>query len=387
MPAAADSVAKPRLVTPRSLVNDKTPVIAPSHPSAPAPAASPAEESVFVFPATVAQRRFWLLDQLRPDGNPALNMTIGQRWRGPLEPDALERALNKVVARHEVLRTTFENDRGQLTQLIAPALQLHLSQSEGDNLPEPKTPARWMEEEARAPFDLQRGPLLRARLVRLDVRDHLLLLTVHHIVSDGFSNGLLLRDLAAFYTALVEDADADLPALPIQFADYAEWQEARLAGGDFVSQCDYWKEKLAGDLPALDLPFDHLHLGGSVSTGAVRSALLPAKFTRAAKAFAASENASGFMIYLAAFQALLHRYSGQNDFLITTPSANRDRPEFAALVGSFCEPIAFTRRLERRAEFPRAARTGAARLRWKRSQIRTSLLSRSSMNSAPRSCR
>jgi|GEM_PF-1875866 len=299
-------------------------------------------ESVFVFPATSAQRRFWLLDQLLPDGNPALNMLLGLSWHGPLAPIILQRALNELVARHEVLRTTFEPDRRQLQQLIAPALVLDLPMLDARALPElgdATLPSQLMREEAREPFDLRTGPLLRARLVPLAPDEYLLILTVHHIVSDGWSNGVLARDLCALYTAFSQNKPAQLPKLALQFADYADWQAARLAGDDFATQRAYWREKLAGDLPGLDLPFDRPQRGGPTVAGETRSRMLPPEIVHAAKSLGAAENASPFMLFLAVFQTLLHRYTGQVDFLVTSPSAHRERPEFASLVGLFVNPL------------------------------------------------
>ena len=298
-------------------------------------------ESVFVFPATSAQRRFWLLDQLLPGGNPALNMSIGLRWHGPLAPLILRRALNEVVARHEALRTTLEPDRRQLQQLIAPTLVLDLPTFEANAFPEVSTadfPAHLMREEAREPFDLRAGPLVRARLVRFAPDEHLLLLTVHHIVSDGWSNGILTRDLCAFYTAFSQAKAPLLPELPFQFADYADWQVARLPD-DFATQRAYWRTKLDGDFPGLDLPFDRPQRGGPTVAGETRSRMLPPELARAAKSLGAAESASPFMIFFAVFQTLLHRYTGQVDFLVTSPSANRERPEFESLVGLFVNPL------------------------------------------------
>ena len=197
--------------------------------------------SVFVFPATPAQRRFWLLDQMQPGGNPALNMCFALRWRGPLDQSVLRRALNEVVARHEALRTTFESERGQLRQLIAPILVIDLPTLDASNPPGTSStdlPAHLIREETNYPFDLGSGPLVRGRLVRLTPLEHLLVLTVHHIVSDGWSNGILTRDLCALYVAFLQDRPSPLPHLTIQFADYADWQQARLAGDDFAGAAE-----------------------------------------------------------------------------------------------------------------------------------------------------
>ena len=299
-------------------------------------------ESVFVFPATSAQRRFWLLDQLQPGGHPAFNMSLAMRWHGPLDQLVLRRALNEVVARHEALRTTFEDERGHLRQLIAPTLIVDLPILDASAFRETSAsdlPAQLMQEEARQPFDLCLGPLLRARLLRLAPLEHLLLVTVHHIVSDGWSNAIFTRDLCAFYSAFLQGAPSPLPELTLQFADYADWQQARLADDDFAAQRLYWRQKLAGDLPGLDLPFDRRPRSGANVSGDIRSRALPLELVRAAKALGAEENASPFMIFFAVFQVLLHRYTGQEDFLVTSPSANRQRREFESLMGPFVNPL------------------------------------------------
>ncbi len=194
-------------------------------------------------------------------------------------------------------------------------------------------------EEAQQPLDLQAGPLVRARLLRLAPDEHLLLLTVHHIVSDGWSNSIILRDLCSFYTSFTDNTPLPLPELTLQFADYADWQNARLAADDFAPQRDYWRQKLAGDLPGLDLPYDRPRRAALNVSGDVRSRLLPPELVRAATTLAASESASPFMIFFAVFQVLLHRYTGQVDFLVTSPSANRDRRDFESLVGLFVNPL------------------------------------------------
>ena len=300
------------------------------------------DESVFVFPATPAQQRFWLLDQLQAGGNPALNLSLATRWHGPLDRPMLERALNEVVARHEALRTTFVFERGQLRQLIAPTLAVDLPLLEAADFPEVTSddlPAHLRKQEAQRPLDLRTGPLLRARLLQLAPREHLLLLTVHHIISDGWSNGIIMRDLCALYTAFVQNEPSLLPELTIQFADYADWQRARLEADDFAGQRDYWRKQLAGDLPGLDLPFDRPRLAAPNISGGMRSRLLPPELVRAATTLAAGESASPFMIFFAVFQVLLHRYTGQADFLVTSPSANRARAEFDPLIGLFVNPL------------------------------------------------
>ncbi len=173
----------------------------------------------------------------------------------------------------------------------------------------------------------------------MDLTHHLLLLTIHHIVSDGWSNGILIRDLCTFYTAQSEGNAPRLPELPVQFADYADWQAARLAANDFAAQRAYWHQELSGSSSRLELPLDRPKRGAPSASSETRSRILPAELALAAKSLGAAQGASPFMVFIAIFQVLLHRYTNQADFLITTPGANRDRPEFESVVGPFANPL------------------------------------------------
>lgn len=292
------------------------------------------DDSVFVFPATLAQRRLWLLEQFQANGSPALNMPIALRWRGPLDLALFNDALDHLVARHEALRTAFQSERGELHQIVHPVLHVGFSISEAagalDELIAKETGQR---------FDLENGPAFRAALIRLAKDEHVLLFTIHHLVSDGWSNGVLLRDLCAYYTAAIKGNAPALPELPLQFPDYAEWQQTQLLTNAFAADREYWRNALAGELPGIDLPIDHPRRTTANNPGAVRSRIIPAEIASRARSFAAQENASPFMLFLAVFQALLHRYTGQNDFVLTTPSANRERPELESVIGPLANPL------------------------------------------------
>ena len=303
----------------------------------------PENEEVFVFPATTAQRRFWLLDQLVPGGNPALNVPLAMRLQGRLDTAALERSLGEIVARHETLRTTFHFEKGRLCQMIAPELPVRLplvdtldfpSEARGD------VPTHLLAEEAQQPFDLARGPVFRCRLIRTGFDDHLLLFTVHYIVCDGWSAGVLQRELAALYTAFVQGKPSPLAELTIQYADYAQWQHDLAATGHDAPLA-YWRESLAAPLPVLDLPTDHPRQSfrGRAAAGAVRQRALPEPLAASLKALAAREGVSPFMLFLAVYTILLGRYGGQEDILVSTPSANRSRRELEDLIGLFVNPL------------------------------------------------
>lgn len=309
------------------------------------PEAPREEDDVFVFPATAAQRRFWMLDGMIPGGNPALNMPIALRLNGTLDRPALERALREIVSRHEALRTSFHVENARLSQVIAPELALPVAVVDLEEYPEgqrARAPEHLIREEAERPFDLARGPLVRARLVRTSSVEHLLLLTLHHIVCDGWSNGLILRELSALYGAFAEGKPSPLAGLPLQFADYADWQQQALAGHAFEPHFAYWRQQLAGDLPALELPADHPRpAGGGKPAGAIRWRPIPAALARDLKNLGAQERASAYMVYLAAANALLHRVCANRpeDIVLSSPSANRNRAELEGLVGLFVNPL------------------------------------------------
>ena len=308
------------------------------------PTEEPDGDDVFVFAATAAQRRFWLLDQLVPGGNPALNMPLAVRLEGRLDRAALSESFDSILRRHEILRTTFLCERGQLCQVIAPELTMHVGFVDVHDFPESeraRVPEHLIGEEARMPFDLAQGPVFRARLIRLSAEEHLLLFTLHHIVADGWTKGLLLRELAVFYEAAVTHRPAALPALPIQFADFAQWQQDALAEGRLEPQVEYWREQLAGELPPLDIPVDRPRRARRDNApGAIRSRLLPPATVQALKALGVRESATQFMVFLAGFTALLHRCTGgQEDIVVGSPSANRDRVEFENLAGLFVNPL------------------------------------------------
>ncbi|HOR01588.1 MAG TPA: amino acid adenylation domain-containing protein, partial [Anaerolineae bacterium] len=288
-----------------------------------------------------AQQRLWFLDQLEP-GSPLYNIPGSVRLTGPLQVEALERALGEIVARHEVLRGSFASREGQPVQVIAPALDVPLPIIDLRALLGPEREAealRLAREEAQRPFDLSRGPLVRAMLLRLAAEEHVILLTMHHIVSDGWSLDVLLRELGALYAACAAGRPSPLPPLPVQYADYAAWQRERLAGEALEQQLAYWRQQLAGAPPTLDLPTDRPRPATQSFHGAHRAFALPDALAQALSALSRGEGATLFMTLLAAFQALLARYTGEENLCVGSPIAGRNRAEIEGLIGFFVNTL------------------------------------------------
>ena len=291
-------------------------------------------------PLSFSQQRLWLLDRLEP-GSTAYNMPSPIRLRGALDRAAMERALDEIVRRHESLRTTFAELEDEPVQVIAPPGSFHLPLADLSGLP---GEARVVEEgrlliEAKRPFDLERGPLFRAALVRLASEEHLLLLDMHHIVSDGWSFGILYRELAALYGAFREGRPSPLPELPVQYADFSIWQREWLQGPVLEEQLSYWRERLAGVPPALEMPVDRLRPAVQTHRGNNTVLVLPAALAARLRELSLREGTSPFMTLLAGFQLLLSRLSGQDDVVVGSPSAGRSRVEVEGLIGLFLNTL------------------------------------------------
>ncbi|HVS00258.1 MAG TPA: amino acid adenylation domain-containing protein, partial [Thermoanaerobaculia bacterium] len=279
------------------------------------------------LPLSFSQQRLWLIDRLEP-GNAAFNMPWAVRLTGDVDPALLSRIFAEIVRRHETLRTTFEERDGRPVQVIAPEWLPDLPILDLSGLPERETLAYELARaEAGRPFDLGRGPLLRVALVRLDPENHVLLLTIHHIVSDGWSVGVLLREIAALY------AGSPLPELPVQYADFAVWQRRWLDGEVLEAQLDWWRRELAGASGVLDLPTDRPRAALQSREGEVVPVFLSAGLTAGVRELARRQGSTPFMVLLAAFQTLLFRLCGQEDVLVGTPVANRGRLETEGLIG------------------------------------------------------
>jgi amino acid adenylation domain-containing protein len=293
------------------------------------------------LPASFSQERLWFLAQLEPDSL-AYNIPGVLRLTGPLRVEILERCLLEILRRHEALRTTFKKTDGGLAQVISPAGTFHLPLVDLGEVSEPERTELVTKigiEETRRRFDLSAGPLFRASLVRLGEHEHLLYFTMHHIVTDGWSFGIFQCELASTYRAFVQGQPLELPDLPVQYPDYAHWQRQWLQGDILQAQLAYWKRKLGGELPMLQLPTDRPRPPVQSHRGASLFFDLPERLTEGLKALSREEGVTLFMTLLAAFKVMLFRYSGQTDVAVGSPIANRNRPEIEDLIGFFVNTL------------------------------------------------
>ena len=292
-------------------------------------------------PLSFAQQRLWFLDRLEP-GSAFYNLPAALWIEGALDTEALERSLAEIIRRHEILRTTFPVIDGRPAQLLSPDASLCLKQLDlGHLAPTEMEEAvrQHAQEEARRPFDLGAGPVLRATLMRLGAEAHVLVLVMHHIVSDGWSVGVLVRELSALYGAYVRGEGSPLGELPIQYADYAWWQRERLAGAELERQLAYWRERLSGAAPVLELPTDRPRPAVQTYRGGRHAFALPASVAEEIRALSRRAGATLFMTLLAAFQTLLQRHTGQEEVSVGTPIAGRGRAETADLIGFFVNTL------------------------------------------------
>lgn len=291
-------------------------------------------------PLSFAQERLWFLEHLTP-GSAVYNLPVALRLIGALNRTALEASLDEIVRRHEALRTSFVAVEGKPVQMIAPRASMALTVIDLGPMPEGKRTAevqRLASAAAQRPFNLHQGPLVRAMLLRLSDQEHVLLLTLHHLVSDAWSRGVFNQELTALYDAFAAGRPSPLSAPPLQYADFAIWQREWLQGAVLERQLQYWKQRLAG-VPVLDLPFDHPRPAVETHRGTRAAFKLPQQLSASLATLGRQEGVTLYMTLLAAFQTLLARYTGQHDIAVGSPIAGRTRAEFEGLIGLFVNTL------------------------------------------------
>ena len=315
--------------------------VPPKTPSSKPKAAPMQSAEPLAFPASFAQQRLWFLHYLEP-GAASYNLPVALRLTGQLDAGALEESLNEILRRHDALRTRFPVRDGVPVQVVTPLRQIALQPTDLADIPADRRDAeasRAASLEAARPFDLAEGPLFRARLFRLEEENHVLVVTMHHIVSDGWSIDVFLKELGLLYEAFRQGQPSPLPELPIQYADYALWQKKWLRGEVLEAQLEYWRKQLAGIPARLELPTDRPRGAAPSHRGATLSAILAPGLLQGLKALARQENATLFMVLLAAFQALLSRYTGEDDIPVGSPIAGRTQQETESLIGFFVNTL------------------------------------------------
>ncbi len=304
------------------------------------------QPEVYSFPMSFAQQRLWIIERLAK-GVAAYNLPVVYRLRGPLSVVVLENALQGLVDRHESLRTTFTSESGSLQQNVHSQYRVELDivdLSERDAVDARARQEDLIREEAQRPFDLQAGPIFRTCLVKLEQCEHILILNVHHIVSDGLSSEIIDRNLGELYNAAVTTRPPVLPELPIQYADYSEWQRDLLTSEVLIRQMGYWRDQLK-DLPPLQMQTDFSRPAVQTFNGAAVHCEISSEVTAGLRAIGTRTRATTFMTLLAGFHVLLTRYTGQGDIAIGSPFANRSRPELAEVVGFFVNTLVLRNKL------------------------------------------
>ncbi len=293
------------------------------------------------FPLSYAQQRLWFLQQLEPEST-AYHIPAAVKLIGKLNKEALVKSLQEIINRHEILRTTFTTINGNPMQVVAARRSLELCETDLTHLPGQQKETRLneiLQQENSQPFDLQKGPLLRVHLIRLSANEHVLSLIMHHIISDGWSVGIFVNEFSQLYNSFVKNEPSPLPPLKIQYADFAVWQKKKLEGEIRQKQLPYWKEKLAGSPPLLELPTDHPRPAIKSYRGSHRQATIKNELVEKIRQLAQQNQTTLFMTLLSAFYTLLYRYSGQQDICVGTPIANRNRAETEGLIGFFVNTL------------------------------------------------
>ncbi|TSD75999.1 non-ribosomal peptide synthetase [Pseudomonas sp. KBS0710] len=305
------------------------------------------------LPQSLAQNRLWITWQLDPHSS-AYTIPGALRLRGELDEDAVRTSFQQLIQRHEALRTRFYERDGQAFQRVEASTGFELQVIDLSDLPTAEREARAQqirEDEARTQFDLEKGPLLWVTLVRLDDEDHQLLVTLHHIIADGWSLNILIDEFSRLYAAATQGQTLELPPLALQYADYGSWQRQWLAEGEGQRQLAYWQAQLGEEHPTLNLATDHPRSAQHINSASRHSVRLSAALSEAIRQTAQAHESTPFMLLLAAFQSLLYRYSGQRDIRIGVPNANRPRQETQGLIGFFINTLVLRVELDGRLPF------------------------------------
>lgn len=309
------------------------------------------DPSITQPPLSFAQQRLWFIEQLDP-GNIAYNIPLGVKWVGPLDLAIFEKCVTEIVSRHETLRTTFANVGGEPVQVISPPAKVKLPVVDLRGVSDRASEVdRQRRAEVQTSFDLAKGPLWRAKLLQLAAAEYVVLFTLHHSVSDGWSLNVLVREMVELYTAFLQGHRSPLEPLPVQYADFAIWQREWLQGDVLQSNLDYWRKQLSGAPTRLELPTDRPYTQSGKREGALHPFTIPLDVTAKLKEIARREEATLFMVLLAGFAALLSRYSGQEDMLIGTAIAGRQRAELEKLIGFFVNTLVIRTDLRRNPSF------------------------------------
>ena len=296
-----------------------------------------AGEEHYVFPVSFAQQRLWFLDQL--EGSSAVyNIRLPIHLKGQLNVNALQQAFDQLIDRHETLRTTIIEEKGEVQQVIASSAELPLEQIDMRGMSQEQIRKK-LGRLGGETFRLHEGPLIRAIVAQVESEEFILLIVIHHIISDGWSSNILYRDLAELYTAACEGREAQLKELGVQYADYAVWQRDWLEGQELDRQVDFWREQLAGAAPLLELPLDYPRPAEQTFNGMRVTAPMAVDLTDRAEALAKQQGSTLFMFMLAAFNIVLGRYAGTEDILVGTPISGRGRTELEDLIGCFVNTV------------------------------------------------
>ncbi|MEO8659882.1 MAG: condensation domain-containing protein [Bryobacteraceae bacterium] len=299
----------------------------------------PKLEDLILVPATTGQERFWVIDEL--GGDSALTMPLAWSISGPLNADVVEKVLDEIIRRHELLRTSFRVVDGKLMQVIHDSVRATMTIEDLSCLPESEQATvlrHYLIEEGRTRIPIETSPLVRLKLIRLSPVRHTLALSMHHMICDGWSNGIILTEFATLYEAFSKGKASPLPELPIQFADYAVWQQDQVKNGDFEPSIAYWRERMLPLPPVLELPVDHPRQWGRDNSGHIESLLLDNGLNEQLRTFCQRERLTLFIVTLAAFEILLSKYCDEQKFLLGSPFANRNHPETEGLIGLFANP-------------------------------------------------